>query len=134
MKTSSHANKVFKKNREIRLKIKEIAEILKAKIIADSEYCNIDIRSAYSADLMSAVLYYHTPDSMLITGLVHIHVIRTAEIAGIKIIVFTSGKDPDIQIIELAKQKKIPLLITPFCSYTASGKLYQSGMPGCADK
>ncbi len=114
--------------------INKIAEILEAKIIADSDNADVDIQSAFSADLMSAVLYYHSPNSILITGLTHPNVIRTAEIAGIKVIVFIANKKPDINTIELAKQKKIPLLITPFCMYTASGKLYQSGMPGCLDK
>jgi len=114
--------------------IQEIAEILEATIIADSEDTDVNIQSACSADMMSAVLYYHTPDSLLITGLTQLHVIRTAEIAGIKSIVFVLDKKPNEETIELAKQKKIPLLCTRFCMYTASGKLFGAGLPGCLNK
>jgi len=109
--------------------IKEIAEILKAEIIVDASDKGLDIKSACSSDLMSSVLYYHSPDSLLITGLTHPHVITTAEIAGIRGIVFVLNKRPDQKTIELAKKKGIPLLLTPFCTYTASGKLYEAGLP-----
>ena len=68
--------------------LKEIADILDAEIIVDSVNQDLKIESACSADMMSAVLYYHTPNSVLITGLIQPQVIRTAEISGIKLIVF----------------------------------------------
>lgn len=109
--------------------LSKIVEILEATVIvqpADLE--DINIHSACSADLMSDVLYYHYADTLLITGLIQINVIRTAEIADTKAIVFVMDKKPDERTIELAGQKKIPLLSTPYCMYTASGKLYQAGL------
>jgi predicted transcriptional regulator len=114
--------------------LKEIIKILNATVITESIDPDMEIRSACSADMMSAVLYYHTPDSLLITGLAQLQVIRTAEIAGIKTIVFVLNKKPSENIIELAEQKKINLLGTPLCMYTASGKLFQSGLPSCLSK
>ncbi len=114
--------------------LNEIAVILEANVITEPEDTEVIIQSACSADMMSSVLYYHTPDSMLITGLTQTHVIRTAEIAGIKTIVFVLDKKPDADTIELARQKKIPLLSTRFCMYIASGKLYKAGLPGCLNR
>ncbi len=114
--------------------LSEIINILEATIITDSVDTDMNIQSACSADLMSAVLFYHTPDSLLITGLAQPQVIRTAEIAGIKAIVFVLDKKPDRNIIELAKKNKIPLLSTPMCMYTASGKLFQKGLKSCSGK
>jgi hypothetical protein len=114
--------------------IEDIVKILGATVITVSDSSGITIKSACSADMMSSVLYYHTPDSLLITSLLQPQVIRTAEIAGIKSIVFILDKKPDISIIKLAEQKKILLLCTPYCMYTASGKLYEAGLPGCLHK
>lgn len=114
--------------------LKQIAEILEADLINNPEASDINIQNACSADMMSAVLYYHTPNSLLITGLTQPHVIRTAEIAGIKSIVFVLDKKPDAETIALAQQKKIPILCTRYCMYTASGKLYEAGLPGCLYK
>lgn len=114
--------------------VKEIAEILEADILVDSDSQELVIQNACSADMMSAVLYYHTPNSVLITGLTQPQVVRTAEISGIKLIVFVLSKRPEPSIIEMARQKKIPILSTPYCMYSASGKLYQAGLPGCSGR
>ncbi len=116
------------------LRLHEIVTILDATVISDTGNLGAEIEVACSADLMSDVLYYSIPNALLITGLIKPQVIRTAEIAGIKGIVFVQNKKPDRDTIELAKQKKIPLLITPFCMYTASGKLFQAGLSDCSKK
>lgn len=110
----------------------EIKEILEATFINNSS--DMDIQSACSTDMMSTVMYYHTANSLLITSLTQPSVIRTAEMAGIKAIVFVLDKKLDENIIELAELKNIPLLSTPFCMYTASGKLFQAGLPSCLGK
>ena len=114
--------------------LKELEVILEAKIVVDSDNLDFSIDSACSADMMSSVLYYHTPNSLLITSLTQPHVIRTAEIAGIKIIVFVMNKQPEQVTIDLAAEKKIPILVTPLCMYTASGRLFEAGLPGCLNK
>jgi len=121
-------------NPEKPVTLKEIAEILEADILVDSDNPDLDIRSACSADMMSAVLYYHAPNAVLITGLTQPQVIRTAEIAGIKLIVFVFSKRPEQVTIDMARQKNIPIITTPFCMYSASGKLFQAGLPGCSGK
>jgi len=115
--------------------LKKIAEILKANVISNSDNLeDINIQWACSADLMSDVLFYYAPHSILITGLTQPHVVTTAEIAGIKSIVFVQNKKPAKETVELAKQKRIALLTTPHCMYVASGKLFQEGLPGCPKK
>jgi hypothetical protein len=114
--------------------VKEIADILEASIIANPDKSDIDIKSACSTDMMSAVLYYHTPNSLLITSLNQPQVIRTAEIAGIKTIVFVLNKKPDQHLVDHAANKHISLLTTPLCMFTASGRLYKAGLPGCSQK
>jgi hypothetical protein len=111
--------------------LEKIIEILEAETVTKPDGSDIDVQCACSADLMSDVLFYCSSNSILITGLTKHHVIRTAEILGIKAIVFIQNKKPDKETIELAKQRKIPLFITPLCMYTASGKLFQAGLRGC---
>jgi len=114
--------------------LKEITRLLDATVINNSIDMDMDIKSVCSADMMSTVMYYHTANSLLITGLAQPSVIRTADMAGIKAIVFVLDKKPDANLIELAELKDIPLLTTPYCMYTASGKLFEAGMPSCLGK
>jgi hypothetical protein len=89
---------------------------------------NVDIGRAYCADLMSDVLAFSITSSLLITGLTNTQVIRTAEVADIKAIVFVQNKRPDIETIALADGKKIPLLVTDFSMFDTCGKLYERGL------
>jgi predicted transcriptional regulator len=114
--------------------LNQIKDILEARVIIDPTDMEMEIKSACSADMMSTVMYYHTANSLLITGLAQPSVVRTAEMAGIKAIVFVLDKNPDENIIEIAREKKIPLLTTSYCMYTASGKLFQAGVPSCLGK
>lgn len=116
------------------MKLQEIIEILGATIIVNSLDMDMQIQNACSADMMSTVMYYHTANSLLITGLSQPSVVRTAEMAGIKAIVFVLDKTPADNIVEMATEKNITLLTTPNCMYTASGKLFQSGLPSCLGK
>ncbi|GBE06406.1 MAG TPA: hypothetical protein ENG95_00705 [Nitrospirae bacterium] len=108
----------------------KISEILEAAVVTNPGNLDKDIKWAFSTDLLSNVLFYFIPDSLLLTGLIHPQVVRAAEVANIDGIVFVQGKKPEAETIALANEKKITLLVTPFCMYTASGKLYQAGLEG----
>lgn len=116
--------------------LRRIAEILEATVLLNPDNLDITIQWAYSGDLMSDVLFYFysAPNSILITGLTQPQVIRTAAIAGIKGIIFVQNKKPNKETVEFAKQKKIHLLSTPYCMYTAAGRLFEEGLPGCPQK
>jgi predicted transcriptional regulator len=89
-----------------------------------------DVSAGAAADLMSDVLAYSRPDSLLLTGLVYPQVVRTAEMAGIRAIVFVRGKHPPAETINLADEVGIPLLSTRYTLYEACGRLYAAGLPG----
>ncbi|HNS49953.1 MAG TPA: hypothetical protein PKO09_02095 [Anaerolineae bacterium] len=88
-----------------------------------------DVVAGAAADLMSDVLTFARPDCVLLTGLTHPQVVRTAEIAGIQAIVFVRGKHPPRETVELAEELGVSLLYTGFSMYQACGLLYSAGLP-----
>ena len=110
------------------LLLSDIRDILKAVVLARKEDLGMKIERVYCADLMSDVLAFSVCDSLLITGLTNTQVIRTAEVATIKAIVFIQNKRPDIQTIALADEKKIPLLVTDFSMFDTCGLLFEKGL------
>jgi len=76
------------------LKISEIQTILQADVLNGIDLLDLDIEYGWSCDLMSDVLAFVKNDVVLLTGLVHPQVIRTAEMLDIKAIVFVRGKKP----------------------------------------
>ena len=112
------------------MKIKEIREILDAKVICGEDFLDRDVFSACGSDMMSDVLAYVKDQSVLLTGLVNSQVIRTAEMMDMVCIVFVRSKQPSAEMIDLAQESGIALLATDLRLYEACGKLYSNGLIG----
>lgn len=113
--------------------LNEIKDTLKAEALTCKCDTNIHIERVYSADLMSDVLAFCEPESLLITALTNAQVIRTAEFANIKAIVFVQGKRPDRETVALSEEKKVPLLATNLSMFETCGRLYEKGLRSCPD-
>lgn len=115
---------------DTKITLRKIKELLKADIITGEDNLDVEIMSVGGSDLMSDVLAFGKPGILLLTGLSNVQSVRTANIIDAKAIVYVRGKKPDKDGIELAKEKKIPLLSTKFMMYTACGILYKHGLQG----
>jgi len=111
------------------MKLREIVKILQAEPISGCDG-ETDIRTGCGCDLMSDVLIFAKPGSLLLSGLTNNQVIYTASAAGIKAICFVRGKRPFDETIELAMKKHIALLSTALPLFEACGRLYKRGLPG----
>lgn len=114
------------------MKLKQVAKILDAEAISGFDE-DIDIAAGCGSDLMSDVLIFAKPDSMLLSGLTNIQVVYTASAAGIKAICFVRGKRPFEETIELANRKEIALLSTKLPLFEACGRLYKKGLAGISE-
>jgi len=113
--------------------LEEIKDILTAEVLVNSNALQMEIKMGCGCDLMSDVLAFVKPGSLLLTGLTNPQSVRTAEMSDIKAICFVRGKKPDKETVELAKNKNIPLLSTPLPLFEACGKLYNAGLVGCSE-
>lgn len=111
--------------------LKDIRDVLGAEVLVGEDSLDIDIEMACGADLLSDVLAFTKSGSLLLTGLTHPQVLQTAEVAEIKAVCFVRGKRPMADMIELAKDKAIPMLCTSLPMYEACGRLYRCGLAGC---
>lgn len=112
------------------MKIKEVIDILNGELICGDKFIEDEIDYGYSCDMMSDVLAYVQNNVLLLTGLIHPQVIRTAEMLDIKAIVIVRGKIPSEELIEMAKQRDIVLIRTTHSLFTASGVLFDKGLLG----
>ena len=112
------------------MKISEIKELLSAEILCGEEYLEHEVNYGFGSDLMSDVLAYAKGSTVLLTGLTNNQVIRTAEMADLNTIIFVRGKRPDQELIAMAMENNIVLMLTKDTLYTASGKLYCKGLQG----
>lgn len=110
--------------------IKEIEKILKANVLCKGDWYEGEVHTACGSDLMSDVLAFVKDQSVLLTGLVNSQVVRTADMMDMRCIVFVRGKQPDQGIIDLANERGIALMTTPYRMFTACGLLYENGLKG----
>jgi predicted transcriptional regulator len=116
------------------LKLSEVKDILNADVIVGEEHLDLEVKTAFGADLMSDVLAFAKAGSLLLTGLTNSQVIRTANILDIAAIILVRGKKPSTETINLAKELKIPLLTTKYILFETAGRLYAKGIVGCLEK
>ena len=113
------------------MKLKEIQEILQAEVLTGKYDPEIEIEIGCSSDLMSEILAFGKPDSILLTCLTNIQVINTANVSDIKVVCFVMGKIPNENIIKLARKNDIIVFITKLTTFESCGRLYKNGIKSC---
>ena len=112
------------------MKLVEIQKLLDAQVLCGDDYLERDIKTCFACDLISEMLLYVTPRSLLVTSLMNAHVIHTAEVMDAIGVIFVGGKRPNDSIIKIGTANGIPLLTTPFLMFECCGKLYAQGIMG----
>lgn len=116
------------------MKLKEVKEILEANIAVGEEQLDMDVHTAFGADLMSDVMAFAKSGSLLLTGLTNSQVVKTAASRNIAAIILVRGKEPSKEAIDMAKELHIPILTTKYILFETAGILYSKGIVGCLKK
>lgn len=110
--------------------VAEMVRITDARVLLAGDGGEREFSSAFCSDLMSDVLAFVNEDTVLITGLMNPHVIRTSEMLDLRCILFVRGKQPPADILENAADMGLTVLSTDHSAFTTCGLLYQAGMRG----
>jgi predicted transcriptional regulator len=116
------------------LTLHDIRELLDAEVLIGEDQLNMEVKTAFVADLMSDVLAFATAGSLLITGLTNQQVVRTADVLDIAAIIMGRGKRPTQETFQLAEELNIPILTTKYILFEIAGRLYSKGIKGCIEK
>lgn len=110
------------------MKILDIQKLLNATVLTCAENLDKEVKSACGSDMMSDVLAFVKDQAVLLTGLVNMQVIRTAEMMDMVCVVFVRSKTPGEDIVSLAESKGIVVMTTDERMYDACGILYSNGL------
>lgn len=110
--------------------VEDVRIALNARLITGESILNKEVNAACGADMMSDVLAYVKDQGVLLTGLCNSQVIRTAEMMDIICIIFVRGKQPTVEMINLADNRGIVLLETEYTMFSACGILHERGIRG----
>lgn len=108
----------------------QVAQWLRADVLCCAHVLDRSIAMCHGSDLMSDVLAFSHPNTLLLTGLTNPQVVRTAEVAGIYGVVFVRGKRPREVMVALAEEYELPLMVSPYAMFDACGLLFKQGLRG----
>jgi serine/threonine-protein kinase RsbT len=101
------------------VEMKMIKDALQASVIEGREKLEASIGQVYASDLMSDVLAFGKPNSVLLTGLATQQAVISAHMAEFRGVVFVRGKRPKDGSREFAKENDLVLLSTKLDMYDA---------------
>ena len=111
------------------MKLLDVIDLVEGTILTPDLNLNINIHGGYGADLMSDVLAASQPNAALLTGLTNPQVVRTAQMADFRAIIFVRGKQPQRETLELATAENMPLITSPLGMFELCGRLHKAGLP-----
>lgn len=112
------------------MKISELKDILKAELLVGDTQLDQVISGGGAADLMDDVLAAAAKGCALLTGVTTPHVMQTARISQVGAVVIVRGKKPPEEVVQMARDYNIPLLLTDYSLFVACGRLYMNGIRG----
>ncbi len=113
------------------MKLKDIIEMLDAKVLTENIDLEKDISCAFASDLISDILMCSKEPTLLLSGLTNPQIIRLSDMIDLLGIVFVRGKKPAPEIIKMAQDRDLPLVYTAYTMYKTSGILFNNGLRSC---
>ena len=110
--------------------LRDIKDLLQCEVLTGEDNLQVDVTQVVASDGMSEILAFAKSKELMITGLTNIQSIRTADIAGVSAVIYCRGKLPEKKVIEFARQKRIPVLVTKMVIFDICGILYNKGLKG----
>lgn len=111
--------------------LRNIAELLEADNYGSEKHLDYEVTCAFGSDLISDILMCSKEATLLLTGLTNPQVVRVSDMIDLQGIILVRGKKPTPELIEMAKERDLPMLSTAFTLYKSSGILYNAGLRSC---
>jgi predicted transcriptional regulator len=108
------------------LTLKGILSELDGELLTPGMDLEAECSKFFASDLMSDVLAFMKPGSILLTGLVNSHVVRTARLVEVAAVVIVQGKRPERRVIDEARENRVPIIATGCSMFEACSRVAES--------
>ena len=108
--------------------IKEISEVLNAKVLCGADRLDEDYQKAFASDLMSDVLTLGDYNPVILTGLCNMQTIRTCEMGNLDVIILVRKKKASEEMIEMAEDEGMVMMECDYSMFKACGLLFSAGL------
>ena len=105
------------------LTLKGMMTALDGELLTPEMNLEAECAKFFASDLMIDVLAFIQPGSILMTGLVNTHVVRTARLVEVTAIVIVQGKRPERKVIDEAREHNVPIIATGCSMFEACSRV-----------
>lgn len=103
--------------------LNEITALLGGERLTPGSGLETECTKVFASDLMSDVLAYMEPDSVLLTGLANFHAVRTACLLDAIALIIVHGKRPDAKVVDEAMANNLPVIMTGLSLFEACSRI-----------
>jgi len=112
------------------MRLSKIRDLLACDVLAGEHRLDLEVEECFATDLMSDVLANAKPGVLLVTGLTGIQSVHTADVADLVGIVYVNGSRPAERVVDLAREREIPIQTTELPLSDACRILSANGLLG----
>ena len=110
------------------MKLRQVAELLQAEVLTDESLLDNEVDNVFCSDMMSDVLRYASSDTVLVTTLVNLAVVRSSVMAEVHCVVFPEGLEPPVQLLTMAENQDITVMAVPKSMFETVDLLLDAGL------
>ena len=112
------------------MKLSELVDSLDLEVLTGNAGLDIEIQHGYVSDLLSDVIANIHEHSVWITIQRHINILGVARLKDVAAIIIPRSLQVEQEVIEKAKEEKIPILRTGRSAFEISGLVYNALQKG----
>ena len=114
------------------MKLRQVAELLEARVLTCEEMLDVNVDNVFCTDVMADVLAYASSDTVLITRLINLSVVRSSIMAEIHCVVFSDSATPAPEILKLAETHELVIMETERPMFDLTEILLDAGLSDAA--
>ncbi len=108
-----------------RMKLEDLARGIGAVIITPGKPGGTTVAKIYAGDRVSDLLNEASDETLLVSNLASVQMLRVAELMDVPGICFVNGVEPDDEMVQLARENATLLMVSPQGVFETCGLIYQ---------
>ena len=107
------------------MKLEDLARNIGARVITPGRSDGTEIARIYAGDRVSDLLNEASAQTLLVSNLASVQMLRVAELMDVPGICFVNDVEPEADVVDLARRNGTLLLVSPAGVFETCGLIYQ---------
>lgn len=107
------------------MKLEDLAHDIGAHIVTPGKSGGTAVTRIYAGDRVSDLLNQASDDTLLVSNLASVQMLRVAELMDVPGICFVNGAEPDAEMVRLATENHTLLMVSSEGVFETCGRIYR---------